>query len=314
MTSARCPRRRDAFTLIELLVVIAIIAILIALLVPAVQKVREAAARTHCQNNLKQIGLALHNYHDANKRLPAGYLENDPLSDRANWITLILPYFEQDSLFKTYDPKQSVGGGKNNFFLNRTKVKMFQCPSALDLPPQGYPPDPKIGPWAVGNYLANNGLGPMRSLRPPIPSTSVAKPGVFMVNSKTRMSDITDGTSNTMFVSECLNFPSTTGTADWRGNLTYPENCLFHWNHTPNTSNPDWLRNVLCVNHPLAPCIAKHTAFNNRMNIVSVRSMHSGGVQVAFGDGSVRFARNAIALATWQALGSPAAGETVGDL
>ena len=312
---------RKGFTLIELLVVIAIIAILIALLVPAVQKVREAAARTHCQNNLKQIGLALHNYHDANKGLPPGYIELSPLTDRANWITLTLPYFEQDALFKTYDSKQSVGGGANNFFLNRTKVKMFHCPSALDLPPQGYPPDPTIGPWALGNYLANNGLGPMRSLNPPIPSTSVVKLGVFMVNSKTRMSDITDGTSNTMFVSECLNFPGTsglTGTADWRGNLTYPENCLFHWNFTPNSSNPDGLRDVLCPDTALAkmlaPCVGKHTAFSNRMNIVSARSMHAGGVQVLFGDGSVRFVRNAIDQATWQALGSPALGETIGNV
>jgi prepilin-type N-terminal cleavage/methylation domain-containing protein/prepilin-type processing-associated H-X9-DG protein len=313
MSRAPTPTRRrgPAFTLIELLVVIAIIAVLIALLVPAVQKVREAAARAECGNNLKQIGVALHNYHDSQKAFPPGYVEVVPLSDRATWITLTLAYVEQDNLWKTYDPKQSVGGGPNNFLLNRTKVPLFQCPSAPDLPPRPYPLDPTIGPWALGNYLANNGLGPMKSDSKPL--TSVVQPGVFMVNSKMRTADILDGTSNTMFVTECLNFPGTSGKEDWRGNLTYPENCMFHWNYTPNTGNPDWLRDVLCVNVPQAPCIATHTAYSNRKNIVSARSLHPGGVQVLLGDGSVRFVTDNITLETWQALGSPASGEIIGD-
>jgi prepilin-type N-terminal cleavage/methylation domain-containing protein len=306
------PARRVAFTLIELLVVIAIIAVLVALLLPAVQKVRETANRASCLNNLKQIGLALHNYHDSQGSFPPGYIERFPsLSDRANWITLILPYFEQDNLWKTYDPNQSTGGGTNNFLLNRTKVKLFKCPSDIELPPKPYPPDPSIGPWALGNYLANNGLGPMISHWEPAPS--VAQPGVFMVNSKTRIADLLDGTSTTMLVTECLNVPGIGSREDWRGNLSYPENCLFHWNHTPNTSNPDWLRDVLCVSVPRAPCIGTHTAYNNRRNIVSARSNHSGGVQVLFGDGGVRFVTDNIDLATWQALGSPAGGEVVGN-
>jgi prepilin-type N-terminal cleavage/methylation domain-containing protein len=307
----RCPRRRDAFTLIELLVVIAIIAVLIGLLVPAVQQVREAANRTQCQSNLKQIGIAIHNHHDVNKRLPSGYVELVPLTDRAIWITQILPYVEQGNLYQTYNPNQSVGGGAANFQLNQAQIQLFQCPSAMTQPPQFYPPDKTIGPYALGNYLANNGLGPMKSESDPI--KSVVKPGVFMVNSKLRLTDIKDGTSTTLFVTECLNFPATATTADWRGNLTYPENCLFHWNYTPNTSNPDWLRDVLCVNVPQAPCLAKHTAYSNRMNIVSARSNHPGGVQILLGDGSARFASNSIDLTTWQALGSPAGGEVVGD-
>src|SRR5262249_3413929 len=163
---------------------------------------REAANRMSCSNNLKQIGLALHNYHDAQNSFPPGYVELFPLTDRATWITLTLPYFEGANLYKTYDPNQSTGGGANNLALKRAKVKLSRCPSNNTLPPKPYPPDPTIGPWACGNYLANNGLGPMRSDWQPM--SSVVKPGVFMVNSNTRVADITDGTSSTMLVTECL--------------------------------------------------------------------------------------------------------------
>jgi hypothetical protein len=145
------------------------------------------------------------------------------------------------------------------------------------------------------------------------PETSVDRPGVFLVNSKTRIASIKDGTSNTMFVSECINVPGGGGREDWRGNLTYPENGVFHWNHTPNSSNPDWLRDILCTSVPEAPCIGTHTAFNNRRNILSARSRHVGGVQVLLGDGRVAFVTNTVSLETWQALGSPSGGEVVGD-
>src|SRR5262245_58590377 len=265
--TTRRRRSRPGFTLIELLVVMAIIAVLIGLLLPAVQKVREAANRMACSNNLKQIGLALHNYHDTQGQFPPAYIELNPLSDRATWQVLILPFSEQDNLYRTYDPRQSTGGGANNFLLNRTKLKMFKCPSDQDLPPKIYPPDPSLGPWALGNYLCNNGYGPMRSDYRP--DTSVARPGVLMVNSRTRVASLPDGASNPLFRRQCLNVPGGGGREDWRGNLTYPENCVFHWNHTPNSSNPDWLRDILCTSIPEAPCIGTHTAFNNRRNILS---------------------------------------------
>src|SRR5262249_46000351 len=128
--------RPRGFTLIELLVVIAIIAVLIGLLLPAVQKVREAANRAKCSNNLKQIGIALQAYHDGRGSFPAGYLELVPLTDRANWITLMLPYIEQDNVYKLYDPKSSVGGGTSNFELNQQQIALMRCPSAPERPPK----------------------------------------------------------------------------------------------------------------------------------------------------------------------------------
>ena len=303
--------KRSGFTLVELLVVIAIIGVLIGLLLPAVQKVRDAANRAACGNNLKQLGIALHHYHDVQSSFPPAYIEYYPLTDRATWQVLLLPYTEQDNLYRTYDPNETTGGGENNFLLNGTKLKLFRCPADVDLPPKHYPPSPDLGPWATGNYLCNNGLGPMRSDWRP--ETSVAQPGVFMVNSKTRVADITDGTSHTLLLSECINVPGTGDLEDWRGNLTYPENCAFHWNFTPNSPSPDWLREGLCVSIAEAPCIGTHLAYNDRLEILSARSRHPGGVQVLLGDGRVAFIPNTINLATWQALGSPAGGEVVGD-
>src|SRR5579859_1721320 len=119
---SRNVHRSSGFTLIELLVVIAIIGILVALLLPAVQKVREAANRLKCANNLKQIGIALHHYHDANNSFPPGYISLNPLSDRANWIILMLPYVEQDNVYKLYDANETIGGGQDNFALNRQQL------------------------------------------------------------------------------------------------------------------------------------------------------------------------------------------------
>ncbi len=134
-----------------------------------------------------------------------------------------------------------------------------------------------------------------------------------MVNRRMRIADMIDGTSNTLLVSEVIANASTATASDWRGNLTYPENCMFHWNSPPNTTTPDRLRTPLCVSTPRAPCTGAFTAFNNRNIIVSARSLHPGGVQASFGDGSVRFVAQTIALPIWQGLGSPDGGEVVSE-
>jgi prepilin-type N-terminal cleavage/methylation domain-containing protein/prepilin-type processing-associated H-X9-DG protein len=349
---SRALRRRRAFTLIELLVVIAIIAILIGLLLPAVQKVREAAARMKCSNSLKNLALAAHNYHDAYQSFPPGYQKTSGGSDRANWLTMLFPYIEQVNMYNLYDPNSSVGGATDNGTLNGLNLSFAQCPSAPQYGPKWYPVYPQgntkltVLPWAMGNYVANEGYGPDHCCgnlptitQSPSPSlwlgpatlpTGLASPvGVFLLQRAAqsgggpgmKITTITDGTSNTMMLSEVINNkgdPTNTayapgGTEDWRGNLTYDENSLFHWNYTPNSPNPDWLRNTLCTTSVQAPCIPMGTSYVDHQFIVTPRSFHTGGVNVAMCDGSVRFVQNTISQSTWWAMGSSSNGDLTGS-
>jgi prepilin-type N-terminal cleavage/methylation domain-containing protein/prepilin-type processing-associated H-X9-DG protein len=310
---------RSAFTLIELLVVIAIIAILIGLLLPAVQKVREAAARAQCANNLKQIGLGLHNYHDTNGHLPAGSLWIPPGFDRAaaesTWITWLFPFLEQDNLFKTADLNRGFGQGSPNHpnnFITSTVVPLFRCPSDGDVDVSNWG---SSRVWARGNYAANNGIGPMTETTTP---NTTRPQGVFMLNSKYKLTDITDGTTNTVFVSELIKVPGmvtdtvNSGGSDWRGVMHYSEGPLYHHNYTPNSPVPDEVRRGMCVSIPVAPCLGTTTSWNPKRITLTARSRHASGVNVLLGDGSVRFVANNISLATWQALSSPQRGEVLG--
>jgi len=306
-------KTRRGFTLIELLVVIAIIAILIGLLLPAVQKVREAASRMKCQNNLKQLGLALHNYESANQVFPPGYVANNSTfngvsdSSEASWCYFILPYLEQDALFKTVDyaaARTSNGfgaGSAGTLAMRSTRVSMMSCPSD----------DPNaiaaFGGFCVrGNYNANGGIGPQ--IYPAANGLDHTVQGVFYNVSKTRFADITDGTTNTAFMSEIINPKGD----DMRGIRHYPEGPIYEHNNTPN-SGVDSVRSGYCVSDPMAPCTATYTNAFNRQLVITARSRHTGGVNLLLGDASVRFARNSVSLATWQALATPqaATGETI---
>ena len=225
-------RRRSGFTLIELLVVIAVIAILIGLLLPAVQKVREAAARMQCRNNLKQIGIAAHAYHDANGTLPPCVLMNAGVGNPAdynqnfgpNWAILILPYIEQGNLYQTVAASVQnypINGDSNWRTLRGTTVKVYRCPSDTG---GDTACNRAGGNWARGNYGANAGPGMfwIGANEGAITSSGglmtesswgisgyyasnvsgLAGGGVFPINKGITLLAITDGTSNTIMVDE----------------------------------------------------------------------------------------------------------------
>ncbi len=299
------PTRRG-FTLIELLVVIAIIAILIGLLLPAVQKVREAAARMKCSNNLKQLGIGLHGYHNVYERFPPGYNYNPTATpadiSEATWLFFLLPYVEQESLAKTVNLNQNFGSLPNqNNTISAAMLPVFSCPSDV-------PGNLALSYYGKGNYAANGGIGPMTS-NFTSPLGSITTPGVFLANGRFGIKDITDGTSNTTAASEVLKAPGD----DFRGVMHYPEGPIYQHNRTPNTSTPDDFRTSLCVSTTNAPCVGVYTAYNNRAVIMAARSNHLGGVNVALCDGSLRFVTNGISQTTWQSAGTIGLGEVLGS-
>jgi prepilin-type N-terminal cleavage/methylation domain-containing protein len=310
MSGRVAPALRPGFTLIELLVVVAIIGVLIALLLPAVQKVREAANRTRCQNNLKQLALAQHNYHSANGNFTNGvpykggqfgamYPFSMTNNDGITWVTLSLPYLEQDALYQTANFNANFGGSAGtNDALRGTALSVMTCIS-----------DPARQAVAIaifnkGNYCANAGIGPMMSYHgtapPPSPLNTVTTPGVFGYNSNTRLTDIVDGSSNTAMFSEIRR---STGD-DFRGVMHYPEGPFYMHNFVPNDLTPDWVRTAFCVNSPDVPCTGTFGSWSVRNIRMTARSWHLSGVNVAMADASVRFAPNTVTPAVWQAVGT----------
>lgn len=295
-------RRRNGFTLIELLVVIAIIAVLIALLLPAVQQAREAARRTQCKNNLKQLGIALHSYHDTYRTLPPGAIQNFSTTglNEATWVTMILPYIDQAPLYAMANFSSTFGSpGVNSLVMGQFLPAML-CPSDNDV-------GVALGGWARGNYAANSGIGAFISTESPNPPGRTSGP--FTMNSKVKLSDFLDGTSNTVLVAELLKVKGD----DFRGVMHYPEGPLYQHDRTPNTGVPDEFRGSLCISVPRAPCTGTYTAYNNRQIRIAARSNHIGGVQVLLGDGSGRFVSENINVTTWQSLGTMDKGEVIGD-
>ncbi len=282
--------KRSGFTLIELLVVIAIIAILIALLLPAVQQAREAARRSQCKNNLKQLGLALHNYHDTHRVFPPGFVQRSDLREQLTWPMHILPYIDQAPLYNTINADTYMGGCTQNGSVMRTQLPALLCPS-----------DTQAGlTWtcfARINYVANTGIGPMRKEATPSHTFSI-----FYQQSSTRMRDIIDGTSNTVGLSEIITIAGTDN--DHRGVWCYPEGPFYQHDWTPNTTIPDEIRINYCDNSdPAAPCTGLYTAHNTREIRMAARSRHEGGVHALMMDGAVRFVGENLHLQTWQDLG-----------
>jgi prepilin-type N-terminal cleavage/methylation domain-containing protein/prepilin-type processing-associated H-X9-DG protein len=309
-------RRRRAFTLIELLVVIAIIALLIGLLLPAVQKVREAAARTQCQNNLKQVALACHGYHDANKRFPSSTLANaDEDEKAANWSFLarLLPYLDQDNLYRQTNNCTSTIA--QCAALIPTRIDVFLCPSD---PVSNQGPsrlDPCDGYLLAGvtNLKgvtgANWGGGPVGSpnwwgtdpqwVNPDRAGNYLGidyGDGIFWVQNTfagdrrtVKILDITDGLSNTFLLGEAL--AARNNDNIWCHALDAVATCAID----PNGRRAD----------------GTDYDPDDWSNVYGFSSLHPGGLQFAYADGSVRFVSNSIPRAVYRALATRAGGEVV---
>ena len=307
--------KRHGFTLVELLVVIAIIGVLVALLLPAVQAARESARRTQCVNNLKQVGLAMHNHLGARKAFPPGSYW-DPATNslpnfqvngnEATWITFLLPFLEETGLYDKINWKLSFGGAFEaptypNRPVTSAPLPGMRCPSS-ELVTQLW-----WDAWMRGNYVANNGIGPMTEWTTAPPANRMT--GAFFWEGKKlgrKPSYFIDGLSKTAFVSEILILGKEGTLDDIRGIMHYPEGCLYQHNFTPNDGTPDKVRPDACLNKPSSPCQGS-TPY--RAVVTTPRSAHPGGVNLLMGDGSVHLVTDMISSATWKALSTPRSGE-----
>jgi prepilin-type N-terminal cleavage/methylation domain-containing protein/prepilin-type processing-associated H-X9-DG protein len=327
--------RRRAFTLIELLVVIAIIALLVGLLLPAVQSAREAARRAQCVNNLKQVALAAHGYHSALGSFPPGA---SVFPSQASSLVFLMPFIEGSNAYNAFNFSKNVSSAAENLTARHVNSSVYVCPS-----------DPSVGFWqdldpvsglpagvdGRANYYGNLGTNGWVYER----LTALAKDGnqlgVFAFNSATTLDAITDGTSSTALYAEVRRggYPSVHDAFDVSGvpapawgaasattnvnNFWPPAAC-----NTPAVKigytglqyqNGSYLLSALYThtvppNYPGRDCVRFPTFDQGHL---AARSAHPGGVNVAFADGSVHFIKSAIALPAWKAIGTRQAGEIV---
>jgi len=316
--SHRCWYR--AFTLVELLVVIAIIGVLVALLLPAVQAAREAARRGQCTSNLRQVGIALQNYHSAYEKFPPGYdcdIGNARTGTNGTWFQLVIPYVEQGNLDAAYkawlkEYKAFGVGYAELYSINeepaKAPVPVFSCPSDMN--------NGKNRTFGFyGNYVLNHGSDLLNTS--PAKFGWVDKDGLFFTYSEIEMRDVTDGTSNTIMASEVLlvldEDPGTCANVavDGRGCYWYGalNGATFGTLWPPNTNVGD--KQYWCSpNRPETPCVPGCNALNIN---TSARSDHPGGVMVTMSDGSVSFMSESVQRNVFRVLGSRNGEELPGE-
>jgi len=316
--------RRRGFTLIELLVVIAIMGILMALLLPAVQQAREAARQTQCRNNLKQIGVALHNYHDQHRVFPPAYIADSLASSRDPatydgpqgwaWGMMLLPFLDQAPLYNRLDSKLPAWDAAHAAWV-QTSLEVFLCPSATG---NDGAVEVKDGPVATGstlatfgrsNYVAN--VGQEEPWAAAIEDWGKVADGPLYRNSRTRVADVTDGLTQTVFIGEHHPIISN---KTWVGVVPGAQVCPNDPDRFPGTTCDAAATLVQVHSGPAASELdVIHAPNAPTCHVCQMYAEHVGGANVLLGDGSVRFVSQFINQDTWAALCSRAEGEVVGD-
>ncbi len=283
--------RRSGFTLVELLVVIAVIGILVALLLPAVQAAREAARRTRCLNNLKQIALATHNYHDSLRSYPSGWIGDDPNTKLPlaeghsgwGWNTLLLPFMEQNKLHDTIDFNLEIAHQLNRGAV-QSHIGILRCPTDVntelfDLPTANGPLT-----MAISNYVGNFGTVELEDYEGAPVGTIALGDGLFHHNSRIRLADIKDGSSHTLAVGERN---SRRGFSTWTGVVAGGDEAMAR-----------------------VVAIADHVPNDGHGHFDDFASEHPSGANFSFADGSVQLIHENIDINVFRALATRSGGET----
>lgn len=312
VSAKRRSPRRSAFTLIELLVVIAIIAILIALLVPAVQKVREAAARTQCVNNLKQLALAVHSLHDARKTLPPLCADSvgsytpatSPFgSHDFTMFHFLMPYIDQTPLFSAANPLNSYGGTNGvNGLMYGSVLAVFVCPADASSPGgKCQTTNGGANAWGVSNYAGNNYV-----------FGDPANGRTWSTGSKNMVATVPDGLSNTVFFAEIYGTCGNTGSlssGSTYGSLWADSNSV--WRPGFNLHQTNVKGNV--SGYPAALMFQVQPHYLNNCDAKRAQAIHQSGIQLALGDGSCKLVSGSISPATWATVTDPRDGLSAGS-